>query len=197
MITHDLKTWPAVFAATLAGRKPFEIRRDDRGYEAGDVLRLREWDPEREQFTGREVWRTVTYVMRLADVPGGAGLAEGYCLLGLACPVSETLLATKAAKAAYHGALCLGDGRLAEPNWFAVLVDSVWAVERQGEDPIAFLREALLQMQRAYASVFELAVKALNRTPNPPPIETLDAMSGIDPLLRGPRPEGLRGSRDG
>lgn len=45
MSEHVLKTWPGPFAAVRDGLKTFEWRRDDRGYEVGDVLRLREWDP--------------------------------------------------------------------------------------------------------------------------------------------------------
>jgi hypothetical protein len=40
---HDLKCWPEPFAAILSGEKRHEIRRDDRGFKVGDVLRLREY----------------------------------------------------------------------------------------------------------------------------------------------------------
>lgn len=43
---HDLKTWPTYFERLLDGSKTFEVRKDDRGYQAGDRLILREWDPE-------------------------------------------------------------------------------------------------------------------------------------------------------
>lgn len=42
--THELKTWPDYFEAVWAGDKTFEIRYDDRGYQRGDVVVLREWD---------------------------------------------------------------------------------------------------------------------------------------------------------
>lgn len=61
---HDLKTWPAFFAAVLAGDKRFELRRDDRDYQVGDTLLLREWDPETQEYSGREVTAPVTYIVR-------------------------------------------------------------------------------------------------------------------------------------
>lgn len=88
---HELKTWPGHFDAVAEGRKTYELRRDDRGYAVGDVLRLREWDPIQvphvtrdyrpRGYTGREIERVVTHVLR--DAPG-FGLADGFALLSLA-----------------------------------------------------------------------------------------------------------------
>lgn len=129
-MTHDLKILPRYFDAVEDGSKPFEVRRNDRDYQVGDILLLREGnnaedviDPPRnpcldsagEQcpgcifgykmmacpdynafviasdtyneeivghwiYTGRELRRTVTYVL-----PGGAfGIAKDYCVLGIA-----------------------------------------------------------------------------------------------------------------
>lgn len=87
---HDLRCWPGPFAAVLDGSKPYEIRVDDRGYAVGDVLRLREWDPDQvphatrdyrpRGYTGREVRRVVTHVLEA----GTFGLRPGYVALGLA-----------------------------------------------------------------------------------------------------------------
>lgn len=84
--THDLKTWPAYFAAVADGRKTFELRRDDRGYAVGDTLLLREWEPDAERYTGREERRRVTYVVR--DAPW-FGLVPGFCILGLDTDAAE------------------------------------------------------------------------------------------------------------
>ena len=79
---HELKTHPSYFRAALAGLKPFEVRKNDRDYCAGDVLRLVEWDPAREapfQNTGRAMLVLVTYVL-----PGGRfGIDPAYCVMGI------------------------------------------------------------------------------------------------------------------
>lgn len=77
---HELKTWPESFGHLRTGRKTAELRRDDRGYRVGDVLRLREWDPTTRSFTGRNAERLVTHVLR--DRPE-FGLLEGFVLLSL------------------------------------------------------------------------------------------------------------------
>ncbi|NIO30181.1 MAG: DUF3850 domain-containing protein [Gemmatimonadetes bacterium] len=78
MTTHELKTWPESFKALFEGRKTFEWRRDDRGFEEGRLLILREWDPETGAYTGQELIAEVSYVLR-----GGFGMPGGYCVMSL------------------------------------------------------------------------------------------------------------------
>lgn len=47
-MTHHLKTLPEYFQAVIDGRKPFEIRENDRDFKAGDSVIL-------EEFKGTEV----------------------------------------------------------------------------------------------------------------------------------------------
>jgi ASC-1-like (ASCH) protein len=63
---HDLKCWPQFFSLIEVGLKTFEVRKDDRKprFEIGDTLLLREWDPSNNRYTGSEVVRVVTYVLR-------------------------------------------------------------------------------------------------------------------------------------
>lgn len=42
---HDLKTWPKYYEQVVSGLKPFELRKNDRNYQPGDYLILREWEP--------------------------------------------------------------------------------------------------------------------------------------------------------
>lgn len=83
-VTHDLKTWPEMFQAVLDGRKRHEIRRADRPFAAGDVLRLREWSPRPfiasgGDYTGREQMVRVTYL-----TPAGAwGLPGNLCVMSI------------------------------------------------------------------------------------------------------------------
>jgi hypothetical protein len=81
-VVHELKTWSQYFGAVLDGSKTFEARFDDREFEVGDVLHLREWNPETEAYTGRETRRTVSY-----KLSGGEFVRDSYCILGLR-PVS-------------------------------------------------------------------------------------------------------------
>lgn len=63
-LTHDLKCWPIYFQMVADLMKRFEIREiRDRQFGAGDVLLLREWDPESCRYTGRQCRRIVTYAM--------------------------------------------------------------------------------------------------------------------------------------
>jgi hypothetical protein len=43
---HELKCWPQYFCRVADGSKTFEKRFDDRGFQSGDTVLLREWDPE-------------------------------------------------------------------------------------------------------------------------------------------------------
>ncbi|GAB3313407.1 ASCH/PUA domain-containing protein [Hymenobacter humi] len=76
--THELKTWPSCFAAASAGNKPFDVRENDRSFQVGDMLILREFNPETEQYTGQTLTRWVSYVLE-----GGAfGVQPNWCVLG-------------------------------------------------------------------------------------------------------------------
>lgn len=79
MAEHELKTWPTFYEAVAAGDKTFELRKDDREFQVGDTLHLREWQPS--GYTGRECKRRVTYV--LTNAPN-FGLMPGFAVLGLA-----------------------------------------------------------------------------------------------------------------
>ncbi|MFQ2222470.1 DUF3850 domain-containing protein [Aeromonas enteropelogenes] len=65
---HDLKILPRYFQPVLDGRKPFEIRFNDRNFQEGDTVTLNEWDGER--YTGRSEDRQITFVTDYAQQPG-------------------------------------------------------------------------------------------------------------------------------
>ena len=52
---HVLKTWPDVFQEILDGHRTHEFRRNDRDFQSGHVLLLKEFMPAGESYTGREV----------------------------------------------------------------------------------------------------------------------------------------------
>jgi len=64
MTPHELKCWPEFFQPILDGTKTCEIRQDDRGFQVGDVLHLREWSPETQEYTGRCVVVRITRIER-------------------------------------------------------------------------------------------------------------------------------------
>lgn len=84
--THDLKTWPEPFAAIRAGLKPWELRKDDREYQTGDVLRLREWSPTDDAYTGEVEERRVGWLLH----GGNFGLPSGYVIMTILPTPSTT-----------------------------------------------------------------------------------------------------------
>ncbi len=76
----DLKIEPKYFEAQEKGNKNFEIRKNDRGYQVGDLLFLHEY--EDSQYTGRLLVRKVTYITSYKQ-------KEGYVVLGTKPVVSK------------------------------------------------------------------------------------------------------------
>lgn len=76
---HVLKTWPKYFEAVYFGEKTFEVRKNDRNFQIGDTLVLREWDPETEGYTGRKLEVRVTYLTDASDM---GVLKEDYVIMG-------------------------------------------------------------------------------------------------------------------
>ena len=73
---HELKVLPEYFCAVSEGKKTFELRRDDRGFEVSDGLVLREWDGEK--YSGRFVKCKVTYILKDFQ-----GLEAGFVILSI------------------------------------------------------------------------------------------------------------------
>lgn len=59
---HDLKSWVGLFEPILLGAKTHDLRVLDRDYQIGDRCHLREWDPLKRAYTGREVSVEITYI---------------------------------------------------------------------------------------------------------------------------------------
>ena len=85
---HVLKTWADYWDAAERGEKPFEVRRDDRGFQKGDVLVLRrmiisygKWIEDRTYSDNRphDLRRKVTFVL----TGGQLGIEPGYVVMGL------------------------------------------------------------------------------------------------------------------
>ena len=76
---HELKTWSEFMIDVATGKKPFEVRKNDRNYTVEDTLLLRAWDKERNQYTGYYIDAEITYVLH----GGQFGIEEGYVVLGI------------------------------------------------------------------------------------------------------------------
>ena len=63
----EKKTWPEYFQLILDGKKTYDMRLADFKCKEGDVLVLREWDPETKEYSGRVLEKEVTYVGKTKD----------------------------------------------------------------------------------------------------------------------------------
>lgn len=105
---HDLKSWPEFFEPCMDGSKNFEIRLNDRDYQAGDIVILREFIPcdyckaqgrvrddvpdassndystcqkckgKKGKYTGRSGLFKIKHVLKTH-----IGLKNGYCIFGI------------------------------------------------------------------------------------------------------------------
>ena len=58
----EKKVWPKYFQEILDGDKTFELRLADWECNKGDILILKEWDPETKEYTGRIIEKEVGYI---------------------------------------------------------------------------------------------------------------------------------------
>ena len=72
---HELKTWTEHFAAVWEGAKRAELRHDDRGFEVGHALWLRETDPlwcdlpgHEQQYLGRAILARITHKVTADEI---------------------------------------------------------------------------------------------------------------------------------
>ena len=85
---HILKTWADYWDAIDRGEKTFQVRRDDRGFQKGDVLILRRlkktvslgWVEDRDgDNRPKDLRRKVTYIL----TGGQFGIEPGYVVMSL------------------------------------------------------------------------------------------------------------------
>ncbi|WP_080058317.1 DUF3850 domain-containing protein [Spirosoma aerolatum] len=76
MKKHFLKCWLEEFDAIVAGKKRFDLRKNDRDYQVGDVLILAKYDQYKKKFLPGYVAVEVTYV-----VDSKFGMKDGYCAM--------------------------------------------------------------------------------------------------------------------
>ena len=69
---HELKIWPQYYDRVLSGEKTFEYRNNDRGFQKGDKVCLKCFDPEKQEYITDEkdqrsawIFAEVGYVLPL------------------------------------------------------------------------------------------------------------------------------------
>lgn len=86
MTTHELKTWPHFFEDLQGDCKTFELRKNDRDFQVGDLLILEEYDPKTKTYTGNIIHKYVTYILKHDPDAGCAatfGLHPDYVILAI------------------------------------------------------------------------------------------------------------------
>ncbi len=80
---HNYKVWPNQFRELLAYSKTFEWRKDDRipGPQVNDVFIGHEFSPANQTYSGRQVRRLITSVLR-----HDFGIPAGYVVFSLEDP---------------------------------------------------------------------------------------------------------------
>ncbi|OFY37446.1 MAG: hypothetical protein A2Z69_03365 [Bacteroidetes bacterium RBG_13_44_24] len=69
MATIRKKVWKEYFEKILAGKKKFELRLADFDVKEGDTLVLEEWGNEKQEYTGRKIETTATYIIKTKGLP--------------------------------------------------------------------------------------------------------------------------------
>lgn len=79
---HELKTLPKYFKEVVEGSKTFEVRKDDRDFQVGDWLKLREYNSTKKKYTGDYLMTVITYILgRNEDEK--IYVPDGYVILGI------------------------------------------------------------------------------------------------------------------
>jgi len=62
MAEHELKVWPIYYEEIELNNKTFEVRLNDRDFKKGDFICLREYNPDKKQYTGRFTRAVISYI---------------------------------------------------------------------------------------------------------------------------------------
>lgn len=70
---HEIKCHPKYFSRLASGDKSFEIRKNDRDYQVGDILIIKEFDPEQgwpDHGGYGTITAEITYITDFAQAAG-------------------------------------------------------------------------------------------------------------------------------
>lgn len=81
-----------MFQPMIDGRKVHDLRKHDRDFRVGDLVRLREFDPMLRRYTGRELTLEISYITSVDNpcAESRRALSAEYCILSYR-PVSLDL----------------------------------------------------------------------------------------------------------
>lgn len=77
---HRLKTLSKYFNVVCDGKKTFEVRKDDRGFQVGDTLVLEQYENGQYQYANCEV--KITYILGRNEAER-MFVPKGYVILGI------------------------------------------------------------------------------------------------------------------
>ena len=80
MKIHELKTLPEYFEDVQRQKKKAELRINDRGFDEGDILCLREYNPVLG-YTGEWLMVRITHILNNEDGKENIGLHPDYAIL--------------------------------------------------------------------------------------------------------------------
>lgn len=91
MNVHTLKSWPQFFDPIIAGVRTHELRRNDRRFVVGDLLDLREFDPDALTYSGRSVQATITSITSTVEpcAVSDEALNPDFCILSVRLVVDK------------------------------------------------------------------------------------------------------------
>jgi hypothetical protein len=75
---HELKTINPFFEDVWSGLKDFEVRKNDRDFKVGDILKLVEYG-ESKNYVPRFIFKEIKYILK----GGQYGISDEYVVLGV------------------------------------------------------------------------------------------------------------------
>lgn len=77
MQIHTIKCQQPYFNEVWLGHKKFELRRNDRNYQLGDLVYLQEWNEEKKEYNRYMIKCRITSLLE-----NYAGLENNFCIFG-------------------------------------------------------------------------------------------------------------------
>ena len=85
-ITHIVKSWETFYRDVITGERTSDIRLNDRRYAVGDYMKLEEYDPVKQAYSGRAQMVVITYLQTNKSNPcaiSHRALDDAYVVLSI------------------------------------------------------------------------------------------------------------------